>query len=528
MISVLWTLSLHLAVFAVSFVAYLVIMAIRAWIARPRPELSEGGGFELSAFASNPNVFADELLRRVVHPHEQNVVTIELNCMQGRTEMPTASWRTAQVKQLCLFAIIGLTLSQASVAQSGDWAKFQNGGKCFLDAELPTQWSEGENIAWQVDLPGYGQSSPIVIGSTVVVTTTEGDNKDKYHLLAYGLETGEPIWKKQFTNPTPQENTSYVSRAAPTPVADTQAVYAFFEGGLLAAVSLEGEQLWKRDLIAEFGAVSARHGLASSPELSDDSVFVWVERSEDPFLMCLDKKSGKTKWKVAGVGATSWSSLRLVPIDGGDQHLVCSASGKIVGYDPASGSRLWEFDKVSNNTSCTPIPLGEGKFLVGASDGRGGEPGSGAASNGVIQLTQADGKWSADFIWQAKRATASFGSSIVFEDSAFIVNREGVLYELDAKSGKRRSMKRTKAGSIWATPLVAAGKLYLFGRSGMTSVIDLSSGEEIASNPLWTSKPAAEGERSFGGSVLYAAAAKAPHLIIRRGDKLYSIASEKP
>ncbi len=528
MTSVLWTLSLHLAVFAGSFAVYLVIMAIRVRIARPRPELGTDRDFKPSAFASTPSVFADELLRRVVHPHEQGVATIERNCMQGRTEMPAASWKIAQVKQLCLFAIIGLTLSQASVAQSSDWVKFQNGGKCFLDSDLPIQWSESKNIAWQVDLPGYGQSSPIVIGSTVIVTTTEGGNKEKYHLLAYDLESGKPIWAKQFANPTPQENTSYVSRAAPTPVADAQAVYAFFEGGLLAAVSLDGEQLWKRDLIAEFGAVSARHGLASSPELSDETVFVWVERSEDPFLMCLDKNSGETKWKITGVGATSWSSLRLIPVDNDNQHLVCSASGKIVGFDPVTGNRLWEFDKVSNNTSCTPIPLGEGKFLVGASDGRGGEPGSGAASNGVIQLTQTNGKWSADFIWQAKRATASFGSSIVFKDSAFIVNREGILYELDANSGKRRSMKRTKAGSIWATPLVAAGKLYLFGRSGMTSVIDLSSGEEIASNPLWTPKPAADGERSFGGSVLYAAAAKAPHLILRRGDKLYSILSEKP
>lgn len=442
--------------------------------------------------------------------------------------MPTVSLKATQRERLRIFSLIVLFLAHGANAQSDDWAKFQNGGKCFLESSLPIEWTESKNVAWEVDLPGYGQSSPIVVGSTVVVTTTEGDNKEKYHLLAYELESGKPIWAKQYANPTPQENTSYVSRAAPTPVADTQAVYAFFEGGLVAAVSLDGEQLWKRDLITEFGAASARHGLASSPELSDESMFVWVERSEDPFLMCIDKKSGDTKWKVAGVGATTWSSLRLVPVDGSEQHLVCSASSKIVGFDPATGNRLWEFDKVSNNTSCTPIPLGDGKFLVGASDGRGGEPGSGAASNGVIQLTQAEGKWSADFIWQAKRATASFGSSIVFEDSAFIVNREGILYELDAESGKRRSMKRTKAGSIWATPLVAAGKLYLFGRSGMTSVIDLSSGEEIASNPLWTPKPAADGERSFGGSVLYAAAAKGPHLILRRGDRLYSVVSEKP
>jgi len=95
MISVLWTISLHLTIFAGSFAVYLVIMAIRVRIARPRPELGAGRGFEPSAFASTPSLFADELLRRVVHPHEQDVATIQRNCMQGRTEMPAASWKIA-------------------------------------------------------------------------------------------------------------------------------------------------------------------------------------------------------------------------------------------------------------------------------------------------------------------------------------------------------------------------------------------------------------------------------------------------
>ncbi len=408
-----------------------------------------------------------------------------------------------------------------------DWSSFQNGGRTTAAALLPTEWSPDEKVAWSVPIPGYGQSSPVVAGDNIYCTSVSGENKEILHVTCFAADLGQQLWKYDLRNSSPEKNSSYVSRAAPTPVCDDTGVIAFFEGGNVVALDDSGKLRWQRDLVADYGPIKARHGLGASVEQSDSSVFVWVERQNEPYLLCLSKKSGETIWKVDGVGSTSWSSPRLVPV-GASSHLVVSASGKLAGHDPVTGRRLWSFDDISGNTTPTPVPLGDGRFLVGASAGRGESGGGKAAeSNGVIEVTKSDdGSFTADYVWRAERATCSFGSPCAHNGNAYFVNRSGVVYCLDLQTGEELYAKRTKQ-STWATPIGCGDHIYLFGRSGVTTVIE--SGPRfklVAENALWkTEQPAAEGDGSdgrmnFGGAVLYAAAIVDSGLLLRRGDRL--------
>ncbi|MEM6472507.1 MAG: PQQ-binding-like beta-propeller repeat protein, partial [Planctomycetota bacterium] len=393
------------------------------------------------------------------------------------------------------------------------------------DLKLPTSWSPEENIAWTADIEGYGQSTPIVAHDQIVVTSTSGDNKDNYHVISFSSADGSKNWQVDVANPTPYKNSPMVSRAAPAAVATEAGFVTFFEGGLLVAVSPTGEKVWERNLVDEFGPIEARHGLAASLESNGESVFVWVERSEDPYVLAIDPATGEQQWKSAGVGSTSWGSPRLIDVEGG-QQLVCSAIGKIIGLDPKDGARLWEFEGISSNSSCTPAPAGKGQFLIGASDGRGEtSPGANAASNGLIEVTKtADGSWKADYKWQAKKATSSFGSPVVAGNTAAIVNRTGILYRLDLETGEQVSVDRTDAGGIWATPIVTGDLIYLFGYKGTTSVISLKDGKELSENRCWPEEAGDNNSRGFGsGNVLYAATPLGNQLLIRRGDKLYAI-----
>jgi outer membrane protein assembly factor BamB len=424
-----------------------------------------------------------------------------------------------------LLAVIAGSAAGTAIGESAGWTKFQNGGAAIGAAKLPIQWSPEDNIAWTAAIKGYGQSTPIVAHDQIVVTSTSGDNKDNYHVSSFAVKDGSELWRVDLANPSPFANTPMVSRAAPSAVATPQGFAAFFEGGLLVGIAPDGTKLWEKDLVQQYGKIDARHGLAASLEANDDHVFVWVERSESPYVLAIDPSTGEQVWKAAGVGSTSWSSPRLVPVDGGE-HLVCSASGKIIGLDPSSGERLWTFDKISNNTSCTPTPVGDGAFLIGASDGRGETtPGAAAASNGLIQITKNEaGDYQAGFKWQAEKATSTFGSPVVAGDTAAIVNRAGVLYRLDLETGEQVSVDRTDAGGIWATPIVTDKLIYLFGYKGTTSVISLADGKEIAENRCWPEGGEGGKTAGFGGgNVLYAAVPAGERLIIRRGDKLFAI-----
>jgi len=422
--------------------------------------------------------------------------------------------------QLFLIATIA-----APTFAADTWPSFQNGGNTASETRATVSLGE---IQWQTELTGYGQSSPVVWNGNVYITTVEGDNKYKCHVTAYQLSNGEQLWQHTIANATPAESSNYISKAAPTPVADLHGVVAFFEGGNVVALTLDGSVRWERNFVTDYGDVKARHGLSSSLEQDNDSVFVWVERSEDPYIVSLNKQSGETEWKSKGLGATAWSSPRLVPVDGG-QHLVLSAIGKLAGLDPASGEQLWAFDGISGNSTPTPMPLGNGRFLIGATVGRGESGGGRAAeSNGVVQISKGeDGNWKADYAWKAKRATSSFGSPIVHNGVALFVNREGVLYGLNAETGSELFAKRLQ-GSMWATPIGMGEQVLFCQKDGKVDTLsNIASSQTLTT---WNELPKppepdapAEGE-GRDGPVLYAAVISDDRVLLRRGDRLFSVA----
>lgn len=411
------------------------------------------------------------------------------------------------------------------------WTSFQNGGSPVLtDLELPVEWSPEKGVAWELKLAGYGQSTPVLFQDQVYVTTVSGEQKEKLHIQAISIQTGEQVWHHEAANSTPEKNSTYVSRAAPTPVCDEDGVIAFFEGGNVIALTHAGDVRWEIDLVQENGNVKARHSLGASLEQNEDHVFIWIERENDPYVLAVNKATGETVWRSAGVGSTSWASPRLLPV-GDSEHLVLSASGKIVGLDPQTGKHLWEFDQVGGNSTPTPMVAGNGRFLVGASPGRGNsDSGNASKSNGMIKVAQEGEAFKATWAWQAERATSSFGSPVVVSGKAYFVNRQGVVFCLDVESGKEIYAKRIPAGSVWATPVALGSNLYFFGKDGVTTVVNSTADslDEIATNDLWVTESArestGEGGGNFGGPVLYAATPHSSGLLLRRGDVLYFVA----
>ena len=109
-------------------------------------------------------------------------------------------------------------------------------GQSFLqpalhEPALPTRW-DSSSPSWTATLPGYGQSSPIVVGDRVYLTSVDGPNKETGWLSCLDLTTGEPIWQR--SEPLSFTNASgpMVSRAAPSPAADADGVYVLFESGV--------------------------------------------------------------------------------------------------------------------------------------------------------------------------------------------------------------------------------------------------------------------------------------------------------
>lgn len=419
------------------------------------------------------------------------------------------------------------------------WPAFLGQGASAVQRDsLPLTWSPDKNIAWQSDLPGHGQSSPIVWGDRVFVTSVEGPDKDTCHVVAVSLADGKQLWKHSFATSDKVKNSLYVSRAAPTPVTDGKHVFCYFESGDIVALTLDGNQSWQRSLSADYGKFQNKFGLSASPLLVDDSLVILVDDEGPSYLIALNKSDGKTKWKTERTSRVSWSSPGLVQV-GDTTQVVCSSAGSVDGYDAATGKPLWSYDEVGGNTSSTPREFTTATFLVGASAGREAERAELAKqSNLAMTIELINGKPEPKVLWKTEQATPTFGSPTVYAGHAYWVNRTGVVYCFDAKTGEPCYTERIKQ-SCWATPLGLGDRVYFFGKDGLTTV--LRSGpkfEVLAENQLWDpasqkpdpAKAAAEdtdekrkAAAMFSGATQYGVAAVSGSLLIRTGEKLYCL-----
>jgi outer membrane protein assembly factor BamB len=138
-----------------------------------------------------------------------------------------------------------------------------------------------------------------------------------------------------------------------------------------------------------------------------------------------------------------------------------------------------------------------------------------AGSNG--DLTLKHGKDSSDSIaWSKQRGGVYLPSPLVHDGILYTLNNNGILSAYDAKTGDRFYQQRIEGGnSFVASPVLAAGKLYIAGEEGDVFVIKAGRQFQLLSkNPL-------------GEPVLATPALSGNMILIRGENHLFAIAGEK-
>jgi len=425
--------------------------------------------------------------------------------------------------------------SQTSIG----WPSFLGGGAKGIEADqLLQQWSKTTGVLWKAPLVGHGQSSPVVWGESIYVTTVDGKMKDEYLTYCLDKGTGAVRWMHKIRNSAPVQNSLYVSRAATTPVVDSERLVCYFESGDCVAYSHDGAVLWQRDLNKDYGPFVSEFGMSASPCQTEQHVYVLIEHDGPSRLVALNKGTGETAWQAERAPRRSWSSPASFRIDGVDQ-IVVSSSGSVDGYDAQTGALLWTLGDVGGNTGVTPIDLGTGQFLIGASGGRQGESETAAKrSNGLVRVARDGAGWKASLVWFNEKLSPSWASPIEHQGLAYWVNRVGVVTCVDASSGEIVYSERLKQ-SCWATPIAVGDRIYFFGKDGVTSVIAagrsfqlLHENESFDPDQLppettqfdeETSEERRRGAAMFSGPTVYAAAVAGDRFVFRIGNQVYCI-----
>lgn len=263
-----------------------------------------------------------------------------------------------------LFAIVCLIAPSHILAQESSWPQFlgpnRNGTSeaTELINEIP---STGLNEKWRV--PGGVGMAAIVVDGEDAVTMARQENQQT--VVCLNAETGETKWTAAMA---PAYNNAMGNGTRATPTLTKDRVFAFSGEGILAALDREtGKSLWQVNTVKELHGEVAEYGMASSPLVNGDTVYVIVG-APNALVAAYNTTDGKLKWK-SGNGLAGYSSPTLLEV-AGKSTLLAFSGDRLHAMDPADGSQLWSYP-FPTNYNCNivaPIKIEDDLFLSAGED----------------------------------------------------------------------------------------------------------------------------------------------------------------
>ena len=237
---------------------------------------------------------------------------------------------------LLLTALAVLVVAFDDAAAESNWPRWRGprGDGHSDEKNLPQKWNP-ESIAWKVSLKGNGQSSPIVWGDRIFLTSALEAGRERL-VSCCDARDGHTLWEQIAWTGEPEPSHEMNGWASATCATDGEIVVAFFGKGGLHAYTLDGKHLWSRDL----GLFECPWGTAACPVIVGDLVIQNGDSDVNAFLMGLDRRTGKTVWTTPRFNSRGWSTPILIEA-AGRQELVVNGHNGVTAYDPRSGKELW-------------------------------------------------------------------------------------------------------------------------------------------------------------------------------------------
>lgn len=352
-----------------------------------------------------------------------------------------------------------LALADANWPQ---WRGPQGDGHA-ADTNLPVKW-DASNVVWKADLTGSGQSSPVIWGGKIFLTSAT-ENGHQRMVMCLNRKTGETLWEKAAWTGEPEVSHKMNNWASATCATDGERVVAFFGRGGLHCYDLDGKHLWSRDL----GRFEGPWGTAASPIIVGDIVVQNCDADDTAYLLGVDKRSGETVWKTPRPTFRGWSTPILVETEKRSE-LVLNGHTGVTAYDPATGEELWFCKGDNGRGSPTVTPYKD--LLIAVSGRPGAMFAMRAGGSGNVNETHEQ--------WRTiRKGTRDLPSPIVVDDYLFVAAlRPGLASCYDAASGKELHKMRLGVGSS-ASPVAAGGLVYQPDESGAVYVVKLGQSMEV-------------------------------------------------
>ena len=438
---------------------------------------------------------------------------------------------------LRLVAIAITCLGGMTVLHADDWPHWRGPHATGVSSErtLPTVWSASQNVAWKSRIAGLGISTPIVSGDGVFVTSqigtgisrqgprlvqggdaaamgeralgggkSTGADPDKtiFVIEAFARKGGTRLWERRVDaegslTPTHEKH----NLATPSPVTAGTLVFALVGTGQLLALNRDGAVAWQRHLGKEYSPFDIQWGHGSSPVLYGDTVILLCDHPTASYLVALDKRTGKERWKAdRGKGRSSYSTPLVVETAAGPE-LIVNSSERLDAYDARTGAHLWH----TGDSNRFPVPSAVShNGVIYTSRGYRSGPYLAIKPGGRGDVTKTH------VLWNVPTGAPYVSSLLHYDGIIYMANDVGVLTAVDAASGERVWQQRVD-GVFSASPAAGGGHVYFVSENGDTVVVKGGRAPEIV------------GRNALGERTLASPAISNGQLFIRSDEHLIAI-----
>jgi outer membrane protein assembly factor BamB len=363
--------------------------------------------------------------------------------------------------------IVGVLLSGASgqvelARGESNWPRWRGAHQDGHtdQSNLPVHWSPAD-VVWKATLPGHGQSSPVIWGDRIFLTTALERGRERL-VFCVDRNDGRLLWQHTAWKGEPEPSHTMNGWASSTCATDGEVVVAFFGRGGLHAYTVDGKPLWSLNL----GTFESPWSIAACPIILGDLVIQNGDSDADAFLAAFDKHTGKQVWRTKRPDNRGWSTPILV-------HVAASASGKehdelvlnghtgVYGYDPKTGKELWFCQGFNGRGEPTVTPAGDVLCVVNGLKGDfyAVRPGG----SGDVTATR--------MAWHTPRKGGrDCPSPIVVGQFVIVCDMKGIATCYRTTDGKEVWKERI-GSNFSSSPIAAAGLVYFQAEDGTTVVI---------------------------------------------------------
>ena len=295
-------------------------------------------------------------------------------------------------------------------------------------------------------------------------------SKTVFIVEAFSRSTGARVWERRIEaagdlTPTHEKH----NLATPSPVTDGKLVFALFGTGQIVALNPDGSIAWQRHLGKEYAPFDVQWGHGSSPVVYNDTLILLCDHPSSSYLLALDARSGKERWKAdRGKGRSSYSTPLIVPGKSGDEVIV-NSSERLDAYDPRTGAHLWH----TGDANRFPVPSAvfhDG--IIYTSRGYRSGPYMAIRPGGRGDVS------STHVVWTIPTGAPYVSSLLHYQGIVYMANDVGVLTAVDAKTGERVWQQRVD-GVFSASPVGGGGHVYFVSENGDTVVVKAGRAPEI-------------------------------------------------